>query len=139
MPRICSMCKQPNVFTPSEEKRKWRGGYCAPCKTKYNREWRSKNPEKHREARRRWYQAKRAAVIEHYGGRCVCCGESEPAFLALDHINGDGNKDRNEHGTRSWYLVARRGYPVTFQLLCHNCNMAKSWLKVCPHQSGATE
>src|SRR3990167_2513529 len=42
-------------------------------------------------ANQREYQRKRRlAVIFHYGGRCACCGELEPKFLAIDHINNDG-------------------------------------------------
>ncbi len=35
-------------------------------------------------------------VWAHYGQRCACCGETEPAFLAIDHVNNDGNVHRKK-------------------------------------------
>lgn len=46
-------------------------------------------------------QRLRNEVIIHYGGdppKCACCGEDNIGFLTLDHINNDGNKDRQLHG-----------------------------------------
>jgi hypothetical protein len=71
----------------------------------------------------------------------VCCGETEPLFLTLDHINGGGNKHRREikesgKGSGSFYeWLKRNGYPPGFQVLCQNCNVGK-WRNggVCPHQ-----
>lgn len=78
------------------------------------------------------------AAIEHYGGKCACCGESERAFLVIDHIDGDGNTHRRENKITGdnnigrW--LKRHGYPEGFQVLCANCNMAKEWPDGCPHQ-----
>ncbi len=33
----------------------------------------------------------RAKVLSHYGGKCSCCGESTPEFLAIDHTEGGGH------------------------------------------------
>lgn len=33
-----------------------------------------------------------------------------------------------------WWL-RRNNYPNGFQVLCHNCNMAKGFYGKCPHQS----
>jgi hypothetical protein len=30
--------------------------------------------------------------------------------------------------------LAKHGYPDTFQLLCHNCNLARGFYGTCPHQ-----
>lgn len=92
-----------------------------------------------------WYHKERRAAIQHYGGQCACCGESEPKFLALDHVNGGGSKHRRENddgsprnSTRGGYgMVAwakRNGYPATLRVLCHNCNWATAHGRVCPHQ-----
>jgi len=35
-------------------------------------------------------------AIAYYGGKCYCCGETIATFLALDHINGGGNKHHKE-------------------------------------------
>lgn len=82
----------------------------------------------------------RREALEAYGGEipeCVCCGEDIPAFLALDHIDGGGAAHRREIGSRNsntMFLWAKRnGYPPIFQVLCHNCNMAKGFYGRCPH------
>jgi hypothetical protein len=80
----------------------------------------------------------RKRIIEHYGGKCVCCGITELKFLALDHENGNGNKHRFEvtgHKRGSiLHWIIRNNFPSIFQVLCHNCNMAKGCYGACPHQ-----
>jgi hypothetical protein len=78
---------------------------------------------------------KRDLIISHYGGECACCGEGEKRFLAIDHKNGGGAKERAKvgWGTKFYIWVIKNGYPPHLQLLCHNCNMAKAFYKVCPH------
>jgi hypothetical protein len=75
-------------------------------------------------------------IIDEYGGKCACCGESQIDFLTIDHINNDGAAHKKEHGTR-FHLYAwlkRNNYPKdNFQLLCYNCNCAKGKLGYCPH------
>lgn len=87
---------------------------------------------KNRERRQRL----RIAAIEHYGGKCSCCGETEPLFLCIDHINGGGNQHRKTLTTNSigeWLFT--HDYPKDFQVLCHNCNMAKGIYGQCPHKT----
>lgn len=77
----------------------------------------------------------RLEAIKKYGGKCVCCGEKQLEFLCIDHINGGGNKHRKQMTTKSigeWLYTNK--YPKGFQVLCFNCNSAKSAYKVCPHQ-----
>ena len=80
-------------------------------------------------------------VFDHYGNQCACCGESEPAFLAIDHIRNDGRLERKKDGTRSsgghmYRRIIRANFPDTFQILCHNCNVGKHINGgVCPHKS----
>ena len=82
----------------------------------------------------------RIQVLNAYSNNspsCVCCGESEIKFLAIDHINGEGNEQRKQIGRRgtSFYRWLKdNNYPKGFQLLCHNCNMAKGFYGECPHQ-----
>jgi hypothetical protein len=78
-------------------------------------------------------------VIAYYGGKCVCCGETELDFLALDHINNDGaehkKKLKSEGKTYTGFILAKQmGYPKTFQLLCFNCNWSKRIHGKCIHQ-----
>ena len=77
----------------------------------------------------------RLQVIEHYGGKCACCGETEINFLALDHINGGGSQHRKSLKQKSLYRwVVNNKYPKDLQILCHNCNMAKGLYGECPHK-----
>jgi hypothetical protein len=84
----------------------------------------------------------RAETIAAYGGKCVCCGETAQEFLGIDHVNNDGadhrrklsRQNRNGGGRRTYQWLRQHGYPQdAFQLLCHNCNMARSFYGECPH------
>jgi len=109
---------------------------------------RVKNASRHREAYRKNPQkfnlegrVKRLRlkkeVIEHYGGKCVCCKEEMLEFLTLDHVNGDGWKYRKEDGissgNRTYYWAKRNNFPDCLQVMCWNCNEAKQIYGVCPH------
>lgn len=75
----------------------------------------------------------RARVIHAYGDKCVCCGETEPKFLALDHKNNDGVHHRKIAKGHMCKWAEDNGYPDLLQLLCHNCNLAKAFYGRCPH------
>jgi hypothetical protein len=78
----------------------------------------------------------RSIVIQHYGAKCACCGESIPEFLAIDHVNNDGSSHRKKVGVgiQFYKWIIANNYPGTLQLLCHNCNLAKAFYGACPHQ-----
>lgn len=78
-------------------------------------------------------------ALRAYGGEtpaCVCCGEKELIFLALDHINGGGHQQRKETGGGGFYTWLRRhNYPEGFRVLCHNCNFGRQINGgTCPHE-----
>ncbi|KKN08420.1 hypothetical protein LCGC14_1056890 [marine sediment metagenome] len=80
-------------------------------------------------------------AFEAYGGAvCACCGETEIAFLTLDHVNGDGNKRRELKGitgVRFYRILRQQGYPTDppLQVLCFNCNSGRAINNgVCPHK-----
>lgn len=78
-------------------------------------------------------------TITEYGGKCICCGETLPIFLTIDHVNEDGAEERrrlnNPGGHRFYRLLKKQGYPKDkYQILCFNCNHAKHVLGTCPHQ-----
>lgn len=94
----------------------------------------------HKSKENRKINKNRSIVIAHYGSKCTCCGESNALFLDIDHINNDGNKHRIDHfiktGRRlniSKYII-ENDFPITFQLLCTNCNITKSLFGCCPHK-----
>jgi hypothetical protein len=72
----------------------------------------------------------RQETFTAYGSKCVDCGESNFAFLSIDHINGGGNIHRQElgaGGSRMYRWLRKQDFPHDgrFQLLCHNCNFFK--------------
>jgi len=88
--------------------------------------------------RRERYRLLREEVLSAYGGACTCCGETTLQFLALDHINGTTTEQRakDRKSGFGWYAKLRReGYPNHIQIHCHNCNAAKGFYGVCPHQA----
>lgn len=117
-PRIvkCSRCK----IVLNGIHRRRTGTYCRPCKSIVCRE----NG-----------RAVRLRAIERLGGKCVCCGESRFEFLAFDHVNGGGNAHRKVVSTRKLAGMLARGNIEGFQLLCHNCNLAKGFYGQCPHEN----
>lgn len=83
------------------------------------------------------YARIRQRVVDGYGGKCYCCGETEPCFLTLDHVNNDGAEHRRKHkavGMRLYQYLIRNKFPPEFQLLCFNCNCGRQINNgVCPH------
>lgn len=82
----------------------------------------------------------RDAVYRAYGGYvCKCCGETEPKFLSIDHINNDGAEHRRSNrlqtGEQLYRWLVRNKFPSGFQILCMNCQWGKRNNRgVCPHQ-----
>lgn len=90
-------------------------------------------------------RVERQELLRHYGGdppACACCEESTYEFLCIDHINGGGNKHRAElrstSGSNFYSWLRRNGFPPGFQVLCHNCNLAKGFYGQCPHERTKT-
>ena len=113
---------------------RYRNRVCKQCQYENNR---ARRPE----AGKRQRAARRARVLQHYGGQCACCGETWSAFLQLDHIDGDGaahraeirsGKQRNGAGDTTYRWIEANGYPAGFQVLCANCNSAKERPEGCP-------
>ena len=68
---------------------------------------------------------------------CACCGYSDLRFLSVDHIDGRKNlsvKEKKLGGSNLWKYLIKTGLPSGYQILCHNCNIAKGQGKYCPHQ-----
>lgn len=152
----CSKCTA--EFEPT---RKAQTRICNTCFAKYQREYmreyRLKNKdfemERHKErmanpeflawnrkrGRDYWAKLKHSTILAYGGYVCACCGEKEPKFLTLDHVNNDGAKHREEIGNRGagiYKWLRDKGYPPGFQILCMNCNHGKALNNgICPHKS----
>ena|SRR3990167_3855840 len=100
------------------------------------REYHREYHNKHKLKRSFYYKEIRKSIIKYYGNKCACCGETEPLFLNIDHVNNDGAKHRKQYGsTYGVYLwIRRNNYPNNFQILCWNCNQAKGLCGICPHK-----
>ena len=109
------------------------------------REWEAANPERRRANAREFYYRLQHECIAAYGGyQCACCGETEPMFLSIDHVNDDGAEHRkllggNSAGVKLYQWLKAKGYPEGFQVLCLNCNFGRYRNGgVCPHKQGVT-
>lgn len=111
---------------------------------KYYFQMRKENPALYQnilERNRKRNNEIRYVCLGHYSNglvQCNCCGEKQIKFLALDHINGGGNKHRKQIGIKGkggniYLWIIRENFPNGFQVLCHNCNMAKAYYGQCPH------
>lgn len=147
--RTCTIC---GADKPTSEyyakKGGWYYGYCKACAIAKNKA-RREGPERKRvlaqeNASMKVIRAKtRDAVFAAYGGfKCACCGETEPKFLTLDHINNDGGEwrkrvlgARTHAGYHTYRWLLKNGCPSGIQVLCMNCQHGKLTNGgVCPHQ-----
>lgn len=134
---LCVYCGV-NPFAPDKK-----GCYdCLDEKYQTHKTDLSKHPD-----RQKSYRLKiRKQVLEKYGGKCVCCGESNWAFLVIDHINDDGYIERREkYGSQSGasfsFVLELNRNPIRtdLQILCWNCNATKSLYGSCPHSGSWIE
>jgi hypothetical protein len=76
----------------------------------------------------------RKAVLVKYGGACTCCGESQPEFLSVDHVNGGGSQERRLlKSTGIMLKLYRSDVLPEYRLLCFNCNCSRGFSGYCPH------
>lgn len=109
------------------------------------REWRLANLERHKESQRRNDKRIKDTVYNAYGGyKCACCGETEPMFLTVDHVNNDGAQHRRDvnngikrgGGKKIYSWIIANNFPPDFQILCMQCNWGKARNGgVCPHKA----
>lgn len=114
---------------------------CRACRLARFKAWRDANPEKWHTSYKQNRIRLRNLVLDHYGGKCACCGEAEKVFLCIDHINGGGQRHRKTVGWGSGFYrwVIKNNFPDDLQILCHNCNAAKELTEVCPHKLAGKE
>lgn len=136
--RLCSICREKDNKVHREGLKR--------CKEErpeiYNKIWGKERYMRRKDQVSKYYKGRnfklKQQVFEHYGNKCVCCGEEELVFLTLDHINNDGNKERltlKSKGGASFYRwVIKNNYPNRYQILCWNCNLGRCILGECPHK-----
>ena len=111
-----------------EKTRRWRAANLEKSRALTResvRRWREANREESREQQQRSISKLKAAVLDHYGHECACCGATDR--LTVDHINGDGDQHRQQVGG-GWAIyrwIIANGFPDGFQILCRPCNTSK--------------
>jgi len=149
----CSACEQDKPFSDFGKNKTTPDGYqyhCLACSRLADATWREANRDKSRKKARAHYhktkdrfferfeQAK-AVVFRHYGGACYCCGETEWAFLTIDHADNSGRAERKAKagigGSQMYFKIIERGFPTHLRLACWNCNCGRARNNgVCPHE-----
>ena len=156
--KICPKCKtlKPiSMFSKDKTTKTGYRSYCRECCRKYRRiyykanqrkliqrtkDWNIENPGKANKYMKKRRQKIKKEVMEGYGGECVCCGESELAFLTIEHKLKDGPqhlKYNNNSSLKIYIDVIDRDFPDEYTVLCMNCNFATRYDKICPHQTQA--
>ena len=128
---ICSECKK----RPCEISNKNKNGsnrYRSLC-------WKCRSLEdpNYKQHYVRYHAKLRMSVLQAYGQQCECCGEKEPLFLTIDHINGGGNVHRKivGGGFPMYRWLKKQGFPKGYRVLCFNCNCGRQLNGgVCPHK-----
>jgi hypothetical protein len=73
--------------------------------------------------------------------KCKCCKYSKSLDgLTIDHIEGRKNVKHSKKlgGGKLYYWLIQNKFPSEFQVLCFNCNSAKSDKGKCPHKLKTT-
>ena len=112
---------------------------------KHSKEYREKNKLVLRKNAKEDDLKVKEEVLSHYSKKlsnsdvpcCNCCGEHEfLIFLSIDHITDRKNVTHGKGywGSQMYRYLRRNGYPPGYQVLCINCNSAKSDSGICPHK-----
>jgi hypothetical protein len=123
--KVCPRCgveKSLDQFGKRRKNKSWARSYCKTCQNKETKDWIRKNPEKHKQLRKRaianrrenvagWSEAQYQHALKTQEGRCALCGTHEiflKKALNADHCHVTG---------------AKRG------LLCDRCNSGIGFLQ----------
>jgi len=119
--KTCPICKEEKDFNKFRRNPGGtiRGNDCTSCRSKKER------------------SQLKLAFLREFDSTCSCCGEKDPRFLTLDHVNNDGGEHRE---TLKEHQIMRQaksdGWPRDkYTCLCFNCNSGRSVNGgVCPHK-----
>jgi len=79
---------------------------------------------------REQYRKKKRELLERLGDKCVVCGFSDFRALVIDHISGNGTKERKLYGWQYLKMLHRSSIgdlKKNYQCLCANCNTIKEF------------
>jgi hypothetical protein len=112
--------------------------------------WRVANPDLvryySRNHARKMSKIVRREVIGYYSKgtfACMCCGESEFDFLAIDHVSGNANRISKEQGlpragNHFYKWLFKNNFPDGYETLCANCNLSKEKHGICVHKTNGS-
>lgn len=93
-----------------------------------------KNPDKKllkKKYDENYKQNARNAALEAFGNKCNKCGFADKRALQIDHVSGNGNKERKETiNVATFYRNVLKSFldnENKYQLLCANCNWIKRY------------
>ena len=92
--------------------------------------------EAHPEQAKKWWAAHaertrveretlKAQVFEKHGNKCARCGYNDTRALQIDHVAGNGWKDKGRMGKPAYLREVLVDETGKFQILCANCNLIK--------------
>lgn len=95
----------------------------------------SKCKDCHREYYRLATIKRKQDIVNMYGGKCECCGDTNIEFLTIDHIHSNGYIERKRIYGREFYkeLLSLGSKREDLRLLCMNCNFSIAKYGYCPH------
>ena len=103
----------------AERGREWRAKYQWK-RTKKQKLYREENRNEINVRALSGYHKQKKSIHKLLGNKCKNCGENDPIYFQIDHINNDGCLDRNKVTLKKCLED-----PKKYQLLCANCNWAK--------------
>jgi hypothetical protein len=133
----CESCAKKTAIRDSSKRQRAKAqGFCIYCQERSATSGKA-TCERCNTQHRIYRSQRRQKIIDGYGGKCACCGESNSKFLTVDHVNNDGAKERKSVGRNNETIfrkIIRLNFPPEYQLLCFNCNCARFIHGVCPHK-----
>ena len=132
----CRACVNERLRRQTERSKEWLRDHCRAWFHKHRRLLASANAVVTPKLSP-YYRLQHEAIMAYGGYCCTCCGIDEPFFLTIDHVDGNGGKQRRKTGTGTPFYSWLRdhSYPPGFQVLCSNCNHGRYRNGgTCPHE-----
>ena len=81
-----------------------------------------------RKAHKKYLWNMKLKVINKYGGKCHCCGVTDPRILSIHHKNNciTGSEGKTHQSYITWRNALREDM-VDLEIICHNCNFVLNY------------
>lgn len=123
----CELTKPSNDFSNSSRYNDGFEIYCKPCRVELQCQVQQRHPR--RDYHKKWHASQKETAIAYYSNgemKCSKCKLDDIRALTIDHINGGGQKHREEIKCTSIYRwLINHNYPAGFQVLCMSCQFIK--------------